>query len=187
MKGHRTKRNRIDTVQAFFFGGGGGLGVWVGQLYALIKEIHKQCQRQLSGNPEALAHQKIQSMRITLKVRHLGAVTTVTVHWSKQSKIYQKPFASGPVVDTIQPLFDKLEKNNFLAARDNCKIENLNKAYPNAVCMLAPISQYNPHYETQFAVYWMTLVFNREYVRHFKMCVEILIFQLRPVPSTNEN
>ena len=68
---------------------------------------------------------------------------------------------SQAVLEKIQPLFHKLGNEDFLAACEKCKTQNVNKAYHNVVWMLAPKLQYNSPYETQFAVYLATLLFNQ--------------------------
>ena len=65
------------------------------------------------------------------------------------------------VVEKIQTLFDRLGNENFLAACERCKTQNVNEAYHNVVWSLAPKSQYNSPYETKLAVYLATLTFNQ--------------------------
>ena len=68
---------------------------------------------------------------------------------------------SQAVVEKTRPLFNKLGNENFLAACEKCKTQNVNDAYDSVVWMLAHKSQYNSPYEIQFAVYLETLLFNQ--------------------------
>ena len=146
-KGSLTTK-RIDTFQNFY-------GAAVRNNKENSKEMSKATQailKHYSGSLENPQHEDCREGESCNRHR----ATCQNTHEPIKNLLLQA------VIEKIQPLFDKLGNKNFLAACEKCKTQNVNEAYHNVFWMLARKSQYNSPYETQFAVYLATILFNQE-------------------------
>ena len=57
------------------------------------------------------------------------------------------------IAKKIRPLFDCLSSQEFLAACERCKTQNVNESFHNTLWTLSPKYYYNSVLETQFSLH----------------------------------
>ena len=146
----RLATKRIDTFQKFY---GAAICSNKGSSKAMLKAT-QAILKHYSSSPKNPKHENCPEGGTYWCSYNRDRATGQNTH-----EPIKNPFPQA-VVEKIQSLFNELGNENFLATCEKCKTQNINEAYHNVVWMLAPISQYNFYYETQFAVYLATLLFN---------------------------
>ena len=146
----RLATKRIDTFQNFY---GAAICSKKGNSKAMLKAT-QAILKHYSRSPKNPKHENCPEGGTYWCSYNRDRATGQNTH-----EPIKNPFPQA-VVEKIQSLFNELGNVNFLATCEKCKTQNINEAYHNVVWMLAPISQYNFYYETQFAVYLATLLFN---------------------------
>ena len=77
---------------------------------------------------------------------------------------FHKPIKSSPlpdaVVKVIKPLFDRLEKKEFLVSVEKCRTQNVNESFHHIVWQYAPKDKVNSVNEINLALHLAVLVFN---------------------------
>ena len=147
----RLKAKRVDTFQNVY---GAVIRSNKGNSKAMSKATHV-ILNYYSNSPENPKHEDCPEDETSWCSYNRDRATDQNTHKPIKNSLSQA------VVEKTQPLFNKLGNENFLAACEKCKTQNVNEAYHSAFWMLAHKSQYNSPNEIQFAVYLATLLFNQ--------------------------
>ena len=141
---------RIDSIQGFY---GTALRANKGDAKAMSKAT-SAILKHYSDLPD--------------KNKHEDCPTGTSSWWSYQkdkackTRTYQpvkNPFAPA-LVEVMQPLFDRLGSEQFLAGCEQCLTQNANESLHHVIWGMAPKDQHRAQAETRLATHLGVLLFN---------------------------
>lgn len=137
---------RIDTFQSFY---GKAIRENKGDAAKMSKATHA-ILKHYSSTPENPRHEDCPK----------GPESWCTYNKDRASHVPIKDPLPPAVVDVVQPVFDRLGKEEFLVGCEKCLTQNANESLHHLIWSLAPKEQYTSHHEVSLAISLGVMLFN---------------------------